>query len=477
MPNYNQPLSLSAACSGWVVRYLHHVVWRRLDPPPASQHSCFQPADLPLPSPLPARRGPAKDPSLFRRNLAEIRSYLRENLVGPVHDDLAKCCQKFVSENRLKYGDVLLYLIFIDKDSTSLVMAAKQVVYKKWKVRERMCLVRTLRQSTKLTKLGVPGVVNDALLFVIAQNCRLLEDLDISTSYISDKGVLALCGVIAKDIADEDTNVVMEDLDEEESLLNTDRKRRKAATDAIERIEREGNKGLLRKLAFGQSVSKELEENFSLLASKMKPYFDKKNCLPGAEDLSWSPHSGKLYKFNCAGYGCPRLKRLDLTRTSYPKRSMDRRGNMVVTVGVTRDSVLTLLILLDQLRELRWLELGDILQLYQLLSHELAPDTAAELRLAHFMDISTTIEKIETAARLCPDISKIDLSMFNFSSYYESITQEMWGGHGAGPGHSAADGHWVDVLFSFKKLKDFEVVFLDDSSHFTANIRYGKLPL
>ena len=143
---------------------------------------------------------------MFRRNLAEIRSYLRENLVGPVHDDLAKCCQKFVSENRLKYGDVLLYLIFIDKDSTSLVMAAKQVVYKKWKVRERMCLVRTLRQSTKLTKLGVPGVVNDALLFVIAQNCRLLEDLDISTSYISDKGVLALCGVIAKDIAD-DVNI------------------------------------------------------------------------------------------------------------------------------------------------------------------------------------------------------------------------------------------------------------------------------
>ena len=81
MPNYNQPLSLSATCSGWVVRYLHHVVWRRLDPPPASQHSCFQPADLPLPSPLPARRGPVKDPSLFRRNLAEIRSYLRENLV------------------------------------------------------------------------------------------------------------------------------------------------------------------------------------------------------------------------------------------------------------------------------------------------------------------------------------------------------------------------------------------------------------
>ena len=138
-------------------------------------------------SALPGRRGPVKDPVEFRRKMTSIRSYFGGNLVRSVQDNLVRSCQKFVSENRLKYGDILLYLIFQDQHSTFLSLTAKQVVYKKWKVREKMSLIRTLKQSLNLTKIQVPGIVNDSLLFVIAENCRLLEDLDVSVrSLISD---------------------------------------------------------------------------------------------------------------------------------------------------------------------------------------------------------------------------------------------------------------------------------------------------
>ena len=155
--NHVQPLSLSAACESFIVRYMHHVVWRQLDPPPETWHSCFTPTDLPMESALPKKRGPVKDPVEFKRKLKSIRAYLGGSLVRSVHEDLVRSCQKFVSENRLKYGDVLLYLIFQDKHSTFLSLTAKQVVYKKWKGREMMCLIRTLKQSLKLTKIQVPN--------------------------------------------------------------------------------------------------------------------------------------------------------------------------------------------------------------------------------------------------------------------------------------------------------------------------------
>ena len=428
---------------------------------------------------LPGKRGPVKDPAEFRRKLSSIRSYMSENLVRPVHDNLVKHCHKFVSENRLKYGDVLLYLIFQDQYSSSLSLTAKQVVFKRWKVREKMCLIRTLKQSDKLTRLDVPGVVSDSLLFVVAENCRLLEELDLSTSYITDKGVLALAGVIIKDVPDEEGECQDMEVDQEEESAPSG-KRRKAATAAISRLEIiKNDQSFLRKLAYGRSVSKELEDNFTLLASKMKPYFNKRMKCPGAEDVTWSPSRGRLYNFNSERYGCPNLKRIDLTRTSYPKRTMDSRGNKLVTLGVTRDSVLTLLILMEKLMEVRWQELGDILQLYEMLTLELLSEQErvwAGLRLVSFMDISTNVEKIKTAAKLCPNIVKLDLSMFNFSSYYENITQDnSLLGYGIEANSLAGGGgseqNWVDELFSFKNLKDFEAVFLDDSSSFLNNIR------
>ena len=469
--NHVQPLSLSAACESFIVRYMHHVVWRQLDPPPDTLHSCFTPTDLPMESALPKKRGPVKDPVEFKRKLKSIRAYLGGSLVRSVHEDLVRSCQKFVSENRLKYGDVLLYLIFQDKHSTFLSLTAKQVVYKKWKGREMMCLIRTLKQSLKLTKIQVPGIVNDSLLFVIAENCRLLEDLDVSTSYITDKGILALAGVVIKDTPEQ---LAEQDMEEEGAPSG---KRRKAATAAISRLEAiKDDKSLLRKLAYGREDSKELVENISLLASKMQPYFTKKRKCPGAEDETWSPSRGKLYRFNSKRYGCPRLKRIDLTKTTYPKRTMDIRGDCVVTVGVTRDSVLGLLILLEQLEELRWQELGDILQLYEMLIIELLTEeerAGERLKLISFMDISVNVEKIKTAVRLCPDIVKLDLSMFNCSSYYQNITQDnSLLGHGIGQQMlTDTERSWVDILFDFKNLKDLEAVYLDDSQEFRYNIR------
>ena len=173
------------------------------------------------------------------------------------------------------------------------------------------------------------------------------------------------------------------------------------------------------------------------------------------------------------------LKRIDLTRTSYPKRTMDSKGNKVVTLGVTRDSVLALLILMKHLIELRWQELGDILQLYEMLTMELLTEEermgVGGLRLVSFMDISTNVEKIKTAAKLCPDIVKLDLSMFNFSSYYENITQDNsllgYGIEASSSAEGETEHSWVDQLFSFKHLKDLEAVFLDDSPAFLNNIR------
>ena len=477
--NHVQPLSLSSACESFIVRYMHHVVWRQLDPPPGNCHSCFTPSELPMVSALPGRRGPVKDPAEFRRKMTSIRSYLGGNLVRSVQDNLVRSCQKFVSENRLKYGDILLYLIFQDQHSTFLSLTAKQVVYKKWKVREKMSLIRTLKQSLKLTKIQVPGIVNDSLLFVIAENCRLLEDLDVSTSYITDKGVLALAGVVIKDAPEQAAEC--QDMDVEEGAGEAPSgKRRRAATAAISRLEViKDQKSLLRKLAYGRNDSKELVENISLLASKMKPYFSKRTKCPEAEDVTWSPSRGKMYSFNSERYGCPRLKRIDLSRTTYPKRTMDSRGDRVLTVGVTRDSVLGLLILMEQLVELRWQELGDILQLYEMLILELLTEeerAGAKLKLVSFMDISINVEKIKTAVRLCPDIIKLDLSLFNCSSYYQNITQDdSLLGHGIRRRDNMladdAERTWVDILFDFINLKDLEAVYLDDSPAFRYNIR------
>ena len=431
---HKQPDSLFRLCEDFVLKYMHHVVWRQLDPPRKDCHGCFRPTEFTLQSSIPPRRKVVvKDPKIFRRNLSEIRKYLSENLVIPVHQSLSAACQKFVSENRLKYGDVILYLAFKDSNSRSLELTAKHIIFKKWKVRERMCLIRTLMISKKLVKLSLPGKIDDDMLTHIARHCHNLEELDISTSYITDKGLMAVCGVVVEDVKDDTTedllDVWKENLDESQEDDQEDqdvaggsgggRRKRKAAMEAMSRVPeiKKNSIGFLRKLAIGQTVSKELEENFSLLAGKMKPYIDKrlKRSEAGAGSQPWRPSRGHLYRFN-SGLGCPRLKYLDLTRTNYPKRSLDVSGKMIITLGITRDAVLASLILLEQLCVLKWADLGEILQRYEMVVKELTDETELlQLKINSVMDTSTTLDKLQVTHRLCPYIHKLDISMFNFS--------------------------------------------------------------
>ena len=409
---------------------MHHVVWRQLDPPSSDCHGCFKPTEFSINCPLPIKKKVVKDPKIFRKNLQEIRKYFSENLVIPVHQSLSSYCQKFVSENRLKYGDVIMYLALQDSNSRSLELTAKQIIFKKWKVRERMSLIRTLVISKKLVKLSLPGKIDDEMLKHIGRHCRNLEELDISTSYITDKGLMAICGVWVEDVKEESNedlllDVLKENLSENDTDLDEDaatasgsgRRKRKAAIEAKTRVldMKKNSIGYLRKLAIGQTVSKELEESFSLLASKMKPYIDKRLQLGDGRSLPWRPTRGHLYKFN-SELGCPRLRYLDLTRTNYPKRSLDVSGRMIITLGITRDAVLASLILLDRLCVLKWADLGEILQLYEMVVKELTDDpTLLQLRLNSVMDTSTTLDKLQVAQRICPDIQKLDISMFNFS--------------------------------------------------------------
>ena len=78
-----------------------------------------------------------------------------------------------------------------------------------------------------------------------------------------------------------------------------------------------------------------------------------------------------------------------------------------------------------------------------------------------------SLEKLEAAAKYCPNLVKLELSMFNFSSYYDDIALNM----GDVRHDSENRCHWIDLIFSFKHLKDIELQFMDDNEEFKNNIR------
>ena len=72
-PKNKQPSSLFGLCEELIMKYMHHVVWRQLDPPSSDCHGCFKPTEFSLNCPLPTRKKVVKDPKIFRKNLQEIR--------------------------------------------------------------------------------------------------------------------------------------------------------------------------------------------------------------------------------------------------------------------------------------------------------------------------------------------------------------------------------------------------------------------
>ena len=117
-PKLKQPPRLSYLCEEYIVKYMHHVVWRQLDPPKNHHHDCVYLDECHLQCPkLPTRKSKPTDIKEFRKNLSAIRTFLRDNLSRQACWDLSKFCGTFVQKNKMKYVDVLLYLIFQDKNS------------------------------------------------------------------------------------------------------------------------------------------------------------------------------------------------------------------------------------------------------------------------------------------------------------------------------------------------------------------------
>ena len=469
MINFNQKSapSLTNICQNFIIKYTHHVVWRQLDPPSRNCHDCFKPADLEinclLPTPAQNRE---KDPKMFRKKFKDLRHYFCDNLVRPVYVALSSACQKFVLENRLKYGDVILSLIFQDCFSKTLDLTAKHMVFRKWSLREEMSLQRTLRMSTSLVKLSLPGKGDDKTLILISEHCQLLEDLDISTSYITDRGLLAICGVEQVEMTEKPT-VEEENIEPVgDACPQTGRTARAAAVRARARLDQiKTDPSFLRKLAIGSSGSQELKEKFTFLTAKMKPYIDKR--LDPTMSTSWSPKQGVCYTF--AKTGCRRLARLDLTRTNYPKRSLDAKGEMILTLGLTRDSVLAALILLQNLQVLKWSDLGEILQLYEMVCQETCTSTP-KLKLMFLMDSCLTLDKLEVANRICPRIARLDISMFNFSF----AEQDFLIGAANNQINSSQEerlSRSSNLIFSFADLRNLEVQYMDDSRAFNTSIQ------
>jgi len=268
-------------------------------------------------------------------------------------------------------------------------------------------------------------------------------------------------------VEDGEPTDVMKKLKPIDGIINTTGPRA-ASMRAREKLDQiKTDPSFLRKLAIGSSASAgaELKDTFSLLTTKMKPYVYKKQ--DPSLQTKWSPKPGYWNSFT--NRGCKKLVRLDLTRTNYPKRSMDTKGDMILTLGLTRDSVLAALILLDNLKILKWNDLGEILQLYEMVFQETWKSTP-QLKLMFLMDSCLTIDKLEVANRICPEMTKMDISMFNFSFAEMDFNAGTSYGRMATPEEECLSKS-NNLIFNFIQLKDLEVQYMDDSPAFQSSIK------
>lgn len=206
-------------------------------------------------------------------------------------------------------------LVFQDKHSRSLQISGKHVVFRRWSTRENRTLHRTLRVSHKLTKLSLPGKGDDKILGHVAECCPLLEELDISNSFVTDVGLLAICGVTV-----ENMEVKKRRISAEEERGKVDRTTgkfvRAAAARARERLDKvRHDPKFLQDLAAGRGAADLLRHKFGSLTARMKPYMDARassSGLPTSPSCSssscsstahsWSPTPGILHSFS--GKGC-----------------------------------------------------------------------------------------------------------------------------------------------------------------------------
>ena len=128
---------------------------------------------------------------------------------------------------------------------------------------------------------------------------------------------------------------------------------------------------------------------------------------------------------------------------------------MILTLGLTRDSVLAALILLENLKILKWIDLGEILQLYEMVYQETCQSTP-QLQLMFLMDSCLTLDKLEVANRVCPSIERLDISIFNFS-FAEMDFQIGPPNNQVTSSQEESLNKSNNLIFNFAGLKDLEV--------------------
>lgn len=408
-----------------------------------------------------------RNPAVFREKFCKLRDYFSENLVRPVHEALSVQCSKFITENRLQNGDLILQLVFQDQYSKSLVIKAKHIIYRKWTVREERTLQRSLSLSTNLVKLALPGKANDKILQIVGVHCPLLEDLDVSTSYMTDVGMLAICGVSVNAFDNQAEQEETKNIERGRICKETGKFVRASAARAKKNIDiiKNNEQTFLRDIAQGSTAFELLKQKFPLLSNRMKPFMKKRENPDFCH--TWSPKNGVEYSFGPGG--CKNLKRLDLWKTNHPKRSVNAKGELVSDLGITREVVLTSLIILKNLKVLKWTDLGEILQLFELVFQENSLE-APKMGLTFLCDARLTLDKLDVAKNLCPHISKLDISMFNFSF----VEQEFVADNNALLYNSSLDdkfGKSSSLFFEFTHLRDLEVQYMDDSKTFNSCIQ------
>ena len=298
--------SLSHQAAQFLLKYTHHIVWRRLNPPRRQRDGKLRVTNIPIPCRLPELREPQTDPRQFRADLNQIREYFSSIIVRPVHDHLAEQCAKFVAENKLPYGDLLLQLIFQDKKSKVLSIKSLDIILRKWSLREMRTLHRTLVGSSYLVKIALPHKATERILMIIGKHCPMLEDLDVSFSYISNTGILALGGVTVTTISDDAQNA------NENGNVNIWRSHNNMIVDRTHHEESEH--GTMKY----PDILDILKGENPRLPQQMRPFIDKR--INPNYRRTWK-HSHKLqYSFNKRG--CRNLKALNIYKSkNHPTRT------------------------------------------------------------------------------------------------------------------------------------------------------------
>ena len=207
----------------------------------------------------------------------------------------------------------------------------------------------------------------------------------------------------------------------------------------------------------------------------MKPFMDRRLYGPKTDPFSWLSE-GILYKFK-ENFGCLQLKRLNIEGTNYPK------FKCLTKLDVTRinsDTVLKILILLENLTELKWPNLMNIILSYKKIVEDLCSDddlkSQMKLKLLKFSYINTYSDKITSVLEYCPSISNFRLVIDHFDLDHIGIDPAGIDPFGFdqfnlySPVMLNRKNLVLNKIFNLKNLRNFTAEWMDDSQLFRSKI-------